>query len=167
MTNVPVIFLTAKDSAEDKIQGLSLGADDYIVKPFNFAELKYRLMSCLRRAENQKEKKTEIIFPTDSVMLDCDRHELVVKNRTIYLTPKEFEVLRLLVRYAGKVITTDAILLNVWGSERIGEPDLVKQYIYRLRQKIEKDKSAPAYIHTIWGSGYYFDVENKAQFSLS
>ncbi len=167
MTNIPVIFVTAKDSVDDKVRGFSLGADDYIVKPFNISELKYRLMGCLRRSEATKEKKAEVLFPADSVMLDCGRHELVVNDRTIYLTPKEFEVLRFLVRHAGKVLTTDAILLNVWGSDRIGEPDLVKQYIYRLRRKIGKDDDSPSYIHTIWGSGYYFHAETAQSFSLS
>jgi two-component system response regulator RegX3 len=84
----------------------------------------------------------------------------VIGNRTVYLTPKEFEVLRLLVRHAGKVLSTDAILARVWGADWIGEPDLVKQYVYRLRRKIEPDPSSPRYLHTVRGGGYYFDTED-------
>ena len=160
MTSTPILFLTAKGSIEDIVRGFSLGADDYIVKPFNIAELKYRLKGCLRRSEDQGGHKSEVLFPAPSIMLDCERHELMIEDRTVYLTPKEFEILRLLVRHAGKVLSADAILVHVWGSERIGEPDLVKQYIYRLRQKVEPDPDAPKYIHTVWGSGYYFDAAN-------
>ena len=99
------------------------------------------------------------MFPAESVVLDCDRHELVVGTRTVYLTPKEFDVLRLLVRHVGKVLSTNAILTRVWGPDWIGEPDLVKQYIYRLRQKIEPDASSPRYLHTVRGGGYYFDSD--------
>ncbi|HEC33803.1 MAG TPA: winged helix family transcriptional regulator, partial [Chloroflexi bacterium] len=94
------------------------------------------------------------------VMLNCGRHELVIDDQTVYLTPKEFEVLRLLIRHAGKVLSVDAILAQVWGPERIGEPDLVKQYIYRLRRKIEPDPKSPRYLHTVRGGGYYFDAED-------
>ncbi len=159
LTDVPIIFVTAKGTIEDVVRGFSVGADDYVVKPFNPNELVSRLLACLRRSGEQAEEGAEILFPLPSVVLDCGRHELVIDNRTIYLTPKEFQVLRLLVRHAGKVLTTDAILAQVWGSEMIGEPDLVKQYIYRLRRKIETDSAAPQYLHTVHGVGYYFDAE--------
>ena len=160
MTDVPIIFVTAKGTIEDVVQGLSLGADDYVVKPFDRSELISRLMACLRRAGERVEEESDFLFPASSIMLDCDRHELVIGNRTVYLTPKEFEVLRLLIRHAGKVLSTDAILTRVWGPEWIGEPDLVKQYIYRLRQKIEQDPRAPRHLHTVRGGGYYFDAED-------
>ncbi len=101
-----------------------------------------------------------MLFPADSVTLNCGRHELVIRNRTVRLTPTEFEVLRLLMRHPGKALSSDAILTRVWGPERIGEPDLVKQYIYRLRQKIEPESDSPRYLHTIRGVGYYFDAED-------
>ena len=159
MTDVPIIFVTAKGTIEDVVRGLSLGADDYVVKPFQRSELVSRLAACLRRSGDRTGEKGDFLFPTDSVMLDCDRHELVIGNRTVYLTPKEFEVLRLLTRHAGKVLSTDAILTRVWGPEWIGEPDLVKQYIYRLRRKIEPNPGSPRYLHTVRGGGYYFDSE--------
>ncbi|HEY73001.1 MAG: DNA-binding response regulator [Chloroflexi bacterium] len=158
MTEVPIIFLTAKGTLEDIVKGLSLGADDYLVKPFDRSELVGRLMACLRRAKEQTDKAGDLIFATDSIMLDCGRHELVIGKKVVYLTPKEFEVLRLLIRHVGKVLNTNAILTRVWGAERVGEPDLVKQCIYRLRQKIEPDPKSPRYLNTVWGEGYYFDT---------
>lgn len=158
MTEAPIIFLTAKGTLEDIVKGLSLGADDYLVKPFDRSELIGRLMACLRRAKEKTHDGSDLIFAADSIMLDCGRHELVIGKRVVYLTPKEFEVLRLLIRHVGKVLSTNAILARVWGSERVGEPDLVKQCIYRLRQKIELDPQTPRYLHTVWGEGYYFDT---------
>jgi DNA-binding response OmpR family regulator len=160
MTEVPIIFVTAKGTIEDIVRGLSLGADDYLVKPFERSELVSRLVTSLRRAGERTGEGGDFIFPAASIMLDCDRHELVIGKQTVYLTPKEFEVLRLLVRHAGKVLSTDAILTRVWGPEWIGEPDLVKQYIYRLRRKIEEDPDSPHYLHTVRGGGYYFDAED-------
>jgi DNA-binding response OmpR family regulator len=160
MTEVPIIFVTARGTIEDIVQGLSLGADDYVVKPFERSELVSRLTACLRRSGERTEESGDYMFPAESVVLDCDRHELVIGNRTVYLTPKEFEVLRLLVRHTGKVLSTDAILTRVWGPEWIGEPDLVKQYIYRLRRKVEADPGSPRYLHTVRGGGYYFDADD-------
>lgn len=160
MTEAPIIFVTAKGTIEDIVKGLSLGADDYVVKPFERKELLSRLTACLRRASERTGAGSDLIFPASSIMLDSDRHELLIENRSIYLTPKEFEVLRLMVRHAGKVLSTDAILTRVWGPEWIGEPDLVKQYIYRLRQKIELNPGSPQYLHTVRGGGYYFDSED-------
>ncbi|MCK4832316.1 MAG: winged helix-turn-helix transcriptional regulator, partial [Anaerolineales bacterium] len=118
-------------------------------------------VACLRRAgrgDSQRQKKIEALFPTASAMLDLNRHQMVIGDRTIILTPKEFEILRLLINHAGKVLSTDAILSRAWGPEMIGDPNLIKQYIYRLRQKLEPDPSSPRYLHTIRGVGYYFDA---------
>lgn len=160
MTDVPIILVTARGTIEDIVRGFSMGADDYVVKPFDRHELVSRLIACLRRAGERADGGGEVLFPAASVMLNCGRHELVIDDQTVYLTPKEFEVLRLLIRHAGKVLSVDAILAQVWGPERIGEPDLVKQYIYRLRRKIEPDPKSPRYLHTVRGGGYYFDAED-------
>ena len=154
---MPIIFVTAKGTIEDIVHGLSLGADDYLVKPFNHAELTSRLMTCLRRGTKQIESESNSLSPTASMTLDCDRHEILIRDRTVYLTPKEFEVLRLMIHHAGKVLSVDTILTKAWGSAWVGESDLVKQYIYRLRQKIEQDPEAPRYLHTVRGEGYCFE----------
>jgi DNA-binding response OmpR family regulator len=159
MTDVPIIFVTGKATTmDDIVKGFSLGADDYLTKPFNRSELISRLNARLRRSGERTDNDVEYISPAASVILNCSRHELVIDTRSIYLGPKEFEVIRLLVRPAGKVLSRDAILAQVWGPERVGEPDLVKQYIYRLRQKIEPNPNDPQYIHSVRGEGYYFDV---------
>jgi len=160
MTDVPIIFVTARGLIEDVVRGLSSGADDYVVKPFECSELASRVMACLRRASERNEDKTDFIFPATSIVLDCGRHELMIDNRMVYLAPKEFEVLRMLAKYAGRVLSADAILNSVWGPEWVGEKDLLKQYIYRLRQKIEIDPDAPRYLHTVRGEGYYFDARD-------
>jgi DNA-binding response OmpR family regulator len=160
VTDAPIIFVTAKGAIEDVVEGFAAGGDDYLVKPFDRSELLSRLRACLRRAAERTEGKNEILFPAASIMLDCGRHELMVENRSVYLTPTEFEVLRLLMRHAGKVLSANAILARVWGPDRIGDPDLVKQYIYQLRQKIEPDPDSPQYIHTVRGEGYYFDTND-------
>jgi len=159
MTSVPILFLTGKaTTTEDIVRGLSLGADDYITKPFSRAELISRLKAALRRAGDTPEGEATRLFPTPNVVLDCDRHELTIDDRTIYLCPLEFRVLELLVRHAGRVLSHDAILAQVWGPERIGESFLVRQYIYQLRQKVESDASAQQYIHAVRGEGYYFEA---------
>ena len=156
-TDVPIIFVTAKGTIEDIVHGLSLGADDYLVKPFNHVELTSRLTTCLRRGTKQAKSEGNSLSPAASMTLDCDRHEMLIGNRTVYLTPKEFEVLRLMIHHTGKVLSVDTILTKAWGSAWVGEPDLVKQYIYRLRQKIEQDPESPRYLHTVRGEGYYFE----------
>lgn len=161
LTDVPIIFVTAMATIEDTIRGFAAGGDDYVVKPFDSSELLTRIVACLRRAgrgDSQRQKKIEALFPTASAMLDLNRHQMVIGDRTIILTPKEFEILRLLINHAGKVLSTDAILSRAWGPEMIGDPNLIKQYIYRLRQKLEPDPSSPRYLHTIRGVGYYFDA---------
>ena len=159
MTDVPVMFVTGKATdMEDIVRGFSLGADDYLIKPFNRSELISRLNARLRRFKDRSNTEIEYISPAASVILNCSRHELVIGERSIYLGPKEFEVMRHLIRHTGKVLSRDAILAQVWGPERVGEPDLVKQYIYRLRQKIEPDPDTPRYLHSVRGEGYYFDV---------
>jgi len=159
MTDAAIIFITAMGTIEDVVQGFSVGADDYVVKPYNRADLVSRLRACLRRTTDHSNEEGEVIFVSPSLLLDCGRHELITEKGPVYLTPKEFGVFRLLVRHAGRVISTDAILSQIWGPERIGDPDLVKQYIYQLRQKIEPDSDSPRYIHTVRGEGYFFDAE--------
>jgi len=158
MTDVPIIFVTARGTIDDVVKGFAAGGDDYLIKPFHLSELIGRLTACLRRSGERAQNGSEVLFPAPSVMLDCGRHELVIRDRAVYLAPKEFEVLRLLIRHAGRVLSTDAILVQVWGPDWIGEPDLVKQYIYRLRRSIEPDPATPRYLHTVRGRGYYFDA---------
>lgn len=161
MTDAPIIFLTGHaTTTEDVVRGFGLGADEYISKPFNEQELVSRIKACLRRSGEQPETHGEYLYPCSMVVLDCSRHEVTINDQPVYLCPKEFEVLELLIRHAGQVLSRDAILARVWGSERVGEPDLVKQYVYRLRKKMESVPSSARYIHSVRGGGYYFEAAN-------
>ncbi len=158
MTKAPIILVTAKGGPEDVLQGFSMGADDYIVKPFEIHELICRLQISLQRAREREVERPNVLFVADSLILDCDRREMLRENQIVRFTPLEFEVLRLLVHHVGKVLSPDAILTQVWGYTQAGNLELVKQYIYRLRRKIEPDPNVPRYLHTVWGEGYYFDA---------
>ena len=159
MTAAPIIFVTAKGTIENIVQGFSSGGDDYIVKPYDFSELLCRLQVALRRGNEREDITPDVLFSDNSVVLHLDCHDLEINDRVVHLTPKEFEVLRLLIRHAGRVLSHDAILSQIWGFERMGDLDLIKQYIYRLRKKIEQNPESPSYIHTVWGEGYYFDLK--------
>jgi DNA-binding response OmpR family regulator len=157
MTDTPILFLTGQaTTTDDVVKGLNLGADEYMTKPFRSDELISRLFVCLRRGAGRSEERSDYISLTPSICLDCARHELILGNRSVYLPPREFEVLRLLMHHAGRVLSLDAILAQVWGPERIGETGLVKQYIYQLRQRIEPNPQEPIYLHSVRGGGYYF-----------
>ena len=156
VTDVPLLFVTAINDMTRLTEGFALGADDYVVKPFRPAELVSRLKACLRRYQPTNGKQTEMLFAGDSIMLDCNRQVLVINGEEIWLTPKEFAIMRLLVRHPGKVLNANAILTRVWGPTRIGDPDLVKHYVYQLRRKIEPNPESPQYLHTIPSRGYYF-----------
>lgn len=162
MTEVPIIFLTAKGTVDDIVRGLALGADDYVTKPFNEKELVSRLAACLRRAANKDETPDILVFTQGTFVLDRSRRHAVVNGEIVHLTPTEYEVLDYLVRHAGKVLSRDAILARVWGPEYLGETELVKQFIYRLRQKIETEPRKPRFIHTVPSTGYFFEVEEPA-----
>ncbi|MEE9616904.1 MAG: response regulator transcription factor [Anaerolineae bacterium] len=162
MTEVPIIFLTARGTVDDIVRGLALGADDYVTKPFNEKELISRLVASLRRAANKDETPDILVFTQGAFVLDRSRRHAVVGGKIVHLTPTEFEVLDYLVHHAGKVLSRDAILTRVWGPEYLGETELVKQFIYRLRQKIEANPRKPCFIHTVPSTGYFFEVEDIA-----
>jgi two-component system KDP operon response regulator KdpE len=159
LTTVPILLFTGKATGtEDVVRGFSVGADDYIIKPFRPSELVSRLYARLRSSNETKASGHTYLSPDASIMLNVDRRELVIRGQSTYLPPKEFKLLQLLVRHPGQVFSANAILAQVWGPERIGEPDLVKQCVYRLRKKIEPDPTAPKYIHAVRGEGYYFEI---------
>ena len=167
MTDIPVLLVTGRaTTSEDIVRGFAVGADDFVIKPFNQSELISRLLARLHRSSRTEGSEREFLSPDASVILNSDRHELIIEGRSIYLPPKEFQVLRLLIRYAGQVLSANAILAQVWGPERIGETELVKQYMYRLRKKIEPDQTTPKYIHSVRGEGYYFQVPFQSKVDI-
>ncbi len=169
--NVPILMLTAKDEEIDKILGLELGADDYITKPFSVRELMARIKANLRKADiisdnqvvepianNEKKKESKIIV--GDLELDLDKFEVKVRGEIIDLTLREFEVLKFLASQPEQVITRETLLEKVWGYEYYGDIRTVDVTVRRIREKIEKDTSAPKILITKRGVGYYI-ASNK------
>ncbi|HBK60438.1 MAG TPA: DNA-binding response regulator [Firmicutes bacterium] len=159
-SQVPVIMLTAKTDEFDRVLGLSIGADDYVTKPFSPRELVARVKAILRRQamdsqSGQDEQGVHVIRVRDLV-IDGDRFEVEVGGARVDLTPKEFELLRFLAANAGRVLTRELLLEKVWGYDYAGNTRTVDVHIRRLRQKVESDDANPAYIHTVHGVGYKF-----------
>jgi len=154
--DVPVIMLTARDSEVDKVVGLELGADDYVTKPFSGRELVARIRAVLRRRTDASEPAAAAV-EAGPVRIDVDRHVVTVSGATISLPLKEFELLELLVRNAGRVLTRDQIISRVWGSDYFGDTKTLNAHIKRLRTKVESTPSTPRHLVTIRGLGYKFE----------
>lgn len=155
----PIIMLTAKVEDLDKIMGLTVGADDYITKPFNILEVKARMKAILRRnAVTEKKAAKSNIINAGDMKIDCDSRNLYIAGRPINLTAKEFDLLELLAVNPGKVYSRDNLLKAVWGQDYSGDGRTVDVHMRRLREKIEDNPSEPKYVHTKWGVGYYFNV---------
>ena len=162
--NVPILMLTAKDEEIDKILGLELGADDYVTKPFSVRELMARIKANLRKVEINDVQETQNVQNGNKVIvgdliLDLDKFEVRVKGEVIDLTVREFEVLKYLANQPGQVVTREVLLEKVWGYEYYGDIRTVDVTIRRIREKIEKDTSAPKLLITKRGVGYY--IANK------
>jgi two-component system, OmpR family, alkaline phosphatase synthesis response regulator PhoP len=155
VSNIPIIMITAKSEELDKILGLELGADDYITKPFSIRELLARVKAVLRRTSIQPIDKS---YKFDNIVVDFEKHEVTKDGKRVELTLKEFEVLEILIKNKGRVITRDFLLDKVWGYEYYGETRTVDVHIRHLRQKIEEDDKTPRYIETIRGVGYRFNL---------
>lgn len=156
LSDVPIIMLTARDDIEDKVQGLDIGADDYITKPFATPELLARMRVVLRhsRAKQQEEPKEEQeVLQIKNLTIYPARHEVCVGETPVELTKKEYDLLEYLLRNKRYVLTRDQILSNVWGYDYMGDTNVVDVYIRYLRQKLD-DKFNEKYIHTMRGVGY-------------
>ena len=149
---IPVIFLTAKDSLKDRMQGLTSGAEDYMVKPFEVVELLARVNIVLRRYHKMEQKITFM-----DIELDSENQVVTKAGKEVELTPKEFELLEVLVKNRGKILTREMLLDKIWGYEYIGESRTVDVHIRYLRKKVEKDDKNPKFIETIRGVGYRFN----------
>lgn len=155
LSQVPIIMLTAKDDIDDKVQGLDIGADDYITKPFATPELLARMRVVLRRQESQREAKEvqEEILSVKNLTMYPARHEVKVEATPVELTKKEYDLLEYLLRNKRTVLTRDQILSNVWDYDYMGDTNVVDVYIRYLRQKLD-DRFQEKYIHTMRGVGY-------------
>ncbi len=162
ISSIPVIMLTAKAEEDDRVQGLELGADDYVTKPFSPRELVSRVRAVLRRNDQTGVPSKELIEVDERLKIDFGRREIWVDGKLVKLRPTEYRLLYHLVQNAGWVLTYDQILSKVWGYEYRDEPHYVRLYINYLRQKIEKDPADPKYILTERGVGYrFFDFRRK------
>jgi two-component system response regulator RegX3 len=155
--NVPVIMLTAKDGEIDKVVGLELGADDYVTKPYSSRELVARVRAVLRRGA-EPDALVPATVEAGPVRMDVERHVVTVNNRTVAMPLKEFELLEILLRNAGRVLTRMQLIDRVWGSDYVGDTKTLDVHVKRLRSKIEPDPAAPRHLVTVRGLGYKFEA---------
>jgi len=155
-SDVPVIMLTARDDAMDKVRGLELGADDYVTKPFNHLELLARIKAVLRRLDMPTPTDRLPSFKAGDLEVDFGAAEARLQGRRLELTPTEYKLLYHLVRNAGHVLAHGTLLAKVWGREYVDEVDYVRVYMRRLREKLGDDPEHPRYLRTERGVGYRF-----------
>ena len=162
LTNVPIIFLTAKSEDSDKILGLDIGADDYITKPFNPVEVKARVRSHLRRYTQLGSKRASTsVLQIGGIVLDDDRKTVTVDGESAELTPVEYGILKLLMSNPGKVFSSDEIYSEVWKEIPLTADGVVSVHIRHLREKIEINPSEPRYVKVVWGHGYKMEIHNE------
>jgi two-component system, OmpR family, response regulator RegX3 len=155
--NVPVIMLTAKDGEIDKVVGLELGADDYVTKPYSSRELVARVRAVLRRGA-EAEALVPSTVEAGPVRMDVERHVVTVDKQVVTMPLKEFELLEILLRNAGRVLTRMQLIDRVWGSDYVGDTKTLDVHVKRLRSKIEPDPAQPRHLVTVRGLGYKFEA---------
>ncbi len=155
-SDVPIIIVTAKDSEADKVTGLELGADDYVTKPFSVRELVSRVRANLRRSQPGPAGLAEEVLTAGPVRMDVGRHEVTVRGQAVPLPPKEFELLEVLIRRRGRLLTREALIDEVWGPDYFGDTRTLDVHVKRLRRKVEEDPHRPVHLVTVRGLGYKF-----------
>ena len=153
---VPVIMVTARDSEIDKVVGLELGADDYVTKPFSQRELVARIRAVLRRGQDVE--LLPDVVEAAGVRMDVERHEVSVDGQRIRLALKEFELLEMLLRNTGRVMTRGQLIDRIWGADYVGDTKTLDVHVKRLRTKIEPDPANPRHLVTVRGLGYKFEA---------
>jgi two-component system, OmpR family, response regulator RegX3 len=156
-SSVPVIMLTAKDSEIDKVVGLEIGADDYVTKPYSSRELLARIKAVLRRGQDPEELMPATL-ESGPVRMDVERHVVTVNGQHTALPLKEFELLEMLLRNSGRVLTRMQLIDRVWGSDYVGDTKTLDVHVKRLRAKVEPDPASPQFIVTVRGLGYKFET---------
>lgn len=160
---VPIIMLTAREDEVDRVLGLEMGADDYVVKPFSPRELLARIKAVLRRTAVNPVQNQEIPGPQKGIhkLIDInpESRSVIILGLPVNLTAKEFDLLHIMARYPGRVYSRDELLQNVWGFDYLGDTRTVDTHINRLREKLNKVPGSTEIIRTVWGVGYKFEVE--------
>ena len=156
-SHVPIIMVTARDAEVDKVVGLELGADDYVTKPFSSRELVARIRAVLRRGAEPEDLITSTV-EAGPVRMDVERHVVSVDGQPVSMPLKEFDLLELLLRNAGRVLTRGQLIDRVWGADYVGDTKTLDVHVKRLRAKIEPDPASPKYLVTVRGLGYKFEV---------
>jgi two-component system KDP operon response regulator KdpE len=156
-SNIPVIVVSARDQDNDKVEALDAGADDYLTKPFSVKELLARIRVVLRH--NKSYQETSLTYKVADLEIDLDKHKVFLEGKEIHFTPMEYEVLTLLARNAGKVLTHNSILKEVWGTYLDCDTQTLRVFMANIRRKLEKNPAAPRYIITEVGVGYRFADE--------
>ncbi|MDT7536519.1 MAG: two-component system, OmpR family, response regulator RegX3 [Actinomycetota bacterium] len=154
--NVPIIMVTARDSEVDKVVGLELGADDYVTKPFSHRELLARIRAVLRR-RSEPEEAAPTALEAGPVRMDVDRHRVTVSGQPVPMPLKEFELLEILLRNAGRVLTRQQLIDRVWGADYVGDTKTLDVHVKRLRAKVEPEPKHPRHLLTVRGLGYKFE----------
>lgn len=157
ISDTPIIMLTALNDEQDMLKGLEAGADDFLSKPFSPAILLARATTILRRSEKPQTSADILNFYDGYLSIDFEKHAVVIKGKTLKITPTEFRLLTYLIRNAGRVLTSEQILTNVWGNQYRDSPEYVHVYVSQLRNKIEENPRQPRYILTLHGVGYIFE----------
>ncbi|WP_406040400.1 response regulator transcription factor [Micromonospora sp. NBC_00898] len=156
-SHVPIIMVTARDSEIDKVVGLEIGADDYVTKPYSPRELVARIRAVLRRQSAEVAESGAPTLAAGPVRMDIERHVVTVDGAAVQLPLKEFELLELLLRNAGRVLTRGQLIDRVWGADYVGDTKTLDVHVKRLRSKVEPEPSTPRYIVTVRGLGYKFE----------
>ena len=157
-SQVPIIMVTAKDSEIDKVVGLELGADDYVTKPFSSRELVARIRAVMRRRTAEPGSKSDATLTAGNIEMDVERHVVTVDGETVKLPLKEFELLEVLMRNAGRVLTRGQLIDRVWGSDYVGDTKTLDVHVKRLRSKIEPEPAEPTVLVTVRGLGYKLEA---------
>jgi len=155
-SRTPVIMVTARGEELERVLGLELGADDYVTKPFSAAELAARVRAVLRRADAPAPDEGSGILEVGEIRMELDRHEVRCEEELVDLTVKEFEVLRLLLENAGKIVRREQLIREVWDTNWFGSTKTLDVHVSALRRKLGDDPSAPRFIHTVRGVGFRF-----------
>jgi len=167
LSSVPIIFLTARAAENDRVQGLEMGADDYITKPFGTRELVARVRAVLRRFERPDTPEALSTLNVEDLAIDGSAMQLSVKGELIPTTATEFRLLDYLARHPGRVFSRDQLLDAVWGDTRFVTPRSVDVYVRRIREKIEIDPESPRYLKTMRGAGYRFEIPKVRELRVS